>query len=1123
MLQVLPEIPSKYKQRKVSAIRQFPRGCGPNAVNLRPKPVEETSSPVGLANGKVTDADKVLVDSNVAEETISLSRPALEEALYVPESVEALIHEVVEPPTSSTPVVLGNSRQILKLNVQQVIENVHVLAKKVEPNPETVKLEMKLVTENKDVLENKIKSNPVKVKLEVLQVTEESAEPPKMQDDLCYSKMYGQPRRRKVSAIRQFPPECGPNAGSIRKDNNQPVFTAPTPLNDKSLVWGKTDQVSKHLVEVSSEPVIRLQIGPPKSKAFYGEKKPVLQQQEMVRCSALVAATKNILHADENIHLAKQSIRIDVSSRFPDAEDSLNREKSMMNQAITIDGSVKVSSSEKVGVSDRKNTEVIKGKETMIDKSVLVRSNSDKNFRVQGASGHAQIKSSLKSGSNVKSLLKSGSNELFVRSSSDKTLEGCTVDRAVKNIQTKANASNPSHLGVKSQSGNKQLDEKGMPLIETPIGKENEINHNSSKKRKLPAMIPYKDYTPSKSDDSLAATGERVIIQALMAAKNCPWRNPKRRSAVSSDSIVPRSKFTKEKRFVVKNPASKDFSPYKQKRKGLTVDDGDMLEEDNELSITMTPFVPPESSQKGGDNEEVVVRHKVKRALRLFQLICRKFLQGEESRSKRFGKINRIDLQAASILKDNGEWVNSGEPIIGLVPGVEIGDEFHFRVELSIVGLHRPFQGGIDSTKKNGVLLATSIVASGGYQDDMDSSDVLIYSGSGGTSAVGGDKQLGDQKLERGNLALKNSIDTQTPVRVIHGFKEKGSDPHDAKGKLISTFTYDGLYQVESYWQEVGSHGFNVFKFQLRRMTGQPELARKELRRSANLKIREGVCVKDISQGKEKIPIAVINTIDNDQPLSFKYITKSIYPSWYAKTPPKGCDCTDGCSDSEKCACAVKNGGEIPFNFNGAIVQAKPLIYECGPSCKCSQLCHNRVSQRGIRMQLEIFKTRGRGWGVRSLKSITSGSFICEYVGELLQDGEAEQRTNDEYLFDIGHNYDDRSLWEDLPNLIPGLQSSSECDTVESVGFTIDAAEYGNVGRFINHSCSPNLYAQNVLYDHDDKRMPHIMFFAVDNIPPLQELTYHYNYTIDQVRDSEGNVKQKACYCGSLECCGRLY
>jgi len=277
----------------------------------------------------------------------------------------------------------------------------------------------------------------------------------------------------------------------------------------------------------------------------------------------------------------------------------------------------------------------------------------------------------------------------------------------------------------------------------------------------------------------------------------------------------------------------------------------------------------------------------------------------------------------------------------------------------------------------------------------------------------------------------------------------------------------------------------------------------------------------DISQGSERIPICVINTIDDMRPAPFKYITKVIYPTWYEKEPPAGCDCTNGCSDSIRCACVVKNGGEIPFNFNGAIVEARPLIYECGPSCRCPPSCHNRVSQHGIKIPLEIFKTGKTGWGVRSLSSISSGSFICEYTGELLEDKEAEKTQNDEYLFDIGSNYHDEELWEGLKSVVGVQSSTSTSETME--GFTIDAAECGNVGRFINHSCSPNLYAQNVLWDHDDMRMPHVMFFAIENIPPLQELTYHYNYKVGEVHDKNGNEKVKNCYCGASDCCGRLY
>ncbi|XP_050227989.1 histone-lysine N-methyltransferase, H3 lysine-9 specific SUVH6-like [Mercurialis annua] len=529
------------------------------------------------------------------------------------------------------------------------------------------------------------------------------------------------------------------------------------------------------------------------------------------------------------------------------------------------------------------------------------------------------------------------------------------------------------------------------------------------------------------------------------------------------------------------------------------------------IDVTLSPSCPSSSSGKGDGNDASVTRRKVMEILRLFQHIYRKLVKEGETQ---LTHIKRPDCKAAGIIKSEGKYVNTNK-IIGSVPGVEIGDEFQYRVELNMIGLHRPTQGGIDFVKEGASILAVSIVASGGYDDDMDDSDVLIYTGQGGNVMVG-KKEPEDQKLERGNLALKNSVDAKNPVRVIRG-DTKASESSGAK----RTYIYDGLYLVDKFWQEMGPHGKLIFKFRLVRIPGQAELSWKVVKKSKIFKVREGLCMDDISKGREKIPICAVNTVDDEKLPLFEYITHVVCPDWCCPDPPKGCGCTNGCSEIAKCSCVAKNGGEIPYNHSGAIVEAKTLVYECGPFCKCPPSCYNRVTQHGIQFQLEVFKTEARGWGVRSLNSIPSGSFICEYVGELLQEAEAEQRTgNDEYLFDIGNNSSD--VWDGLSNIKSETHSSSS-EVVGEGGFTIDAAKYGNVGRFINHSCSPNLYAQNVLYDHEDKRIPHIMMFAVFNIPPLQELTYHYNYAIDQVFDSDGNIKKKSCYCGSSECTGRMY
>ncbi|CAL5002351.1 unnamed protein product [Urochloa decumbens] len=548
--------------------------------------------------------------------------------------------------------------------------------------------------------------------------------------------------------------------------------------------------------------------------------------------------------------------------------------------------------------------------------------------------------------------------------------------------------------------------------------------------------------------------------------------------------------------------------------KALVVHEG-MLE----LHLNNSSGLPSVMCQRqyGSENEDA--RSKFRMLCRRFEFVCRALVQAVEQHSL---KIRRIDLEADKVLRKLPGFTKHG-PIVGQVPGVEVGDEFLYRVQLAIVGLHRVYQGGIDTTTyRNGERIAISIVASGGYPDELPCSGELIYAGSGGRPA--GKKADEDQKLERGNLALKNCIKTKTPVRVIHGFKGQNTEGGShSRAKQISTFTYDGLYRVVDFWMH-GRSGSRVFKFKLQKIPGQPELPIHIAKGMSKSKTRPDLCVVDISHGKEGTPISVINTVDDVRPAPFQYITRIKHPFGLTKIRHQGCDCTNGCSDSGSCACAVKNGGEIPFNLNGAIVNEKPLIFECGPSCKCPPSCQNRVSQHGMKIPLEVFRTTKTGWGVRSLRSIPSGSFICEYVGELLYGKEADKRRNSDYLFDIGLSCGDENLCNGLLPTVSGPNSSSSCSqTLEDVGFTVDAAEYGNIGRFINHSCSPNLYTQNVLWDHDDKRMPHIMFFAAETIPPLQELTYDYSYEIDHVQDVNGRTKIKVCQCGSPGCSGRLY
>lgn len=144
------------------------------------------------------------------------------------------------------------------------------------------------------------------------------------------------------------------------------------------------------------------------------------------------------------------------------------------------------------------------------------------------------------------------------------------------------------------------------------------------------------------------------------------------------------------------------------------------------------------------------------------------------------------------------------ERIFGHIPGISLGAEFGSFAELNDAGLHRPSQGGISSAEKEG---ADSIVVSGGYEDDIDLGDEIVYTGQGGRDESG--KHVKDQDLARGNLALvKNELEG-LPIRVIRGAHKKSSFAP------TSGYRYDGLYRVDSHWCETGKSGYKVWRFRL--------------------------------------------------------------------------------------------------------------------------------------------------------------------------------------------------------------------------------------------------------------------------------------------------------------------
>jgi putative restriction endonuclease len=162
--------------------------------------------------------------------------------------------------------------------------------------------------------------------------------------------------------------------------------------------------------------------------------------------------------------------------------------------------------------------------------------------------------------------------------------------------------------------------------------------------------------------------------------------------------------------------------------------------------------------------------------------------------------------------KPRGRIAAMPERVFGHIPGYPEDSRFESRAELSEAGVHRPLIAGISGSEREG---ADSIVLSGGYEDDEDLGDEVVYTGHGGRDAESG-KQVAHQRLTRGNLALAHSGIEGLPVRVIRGANL------DSQYAPRSGYRYDGLYMVDDYWQESGRSGFRVWRYRLIKLPSIP-------------------------------------------------------------------------------------------------------------------------------------------------------------------------------------------------------------------------------------------------------------------------------------------------------------
>lgn len=205
--------------------------------------------------------------------------------------------------------------------------------------------------------------------------------------------------------------------------------------------------------------------------------------------------------------------------------------------------------------------------------------------------------------------------------------------------------------------------------------------------------------------------------------------------------------------------------------------------------------------------------------------------------------------------------------------------------------------------------------------------------------------------------------------------------------------------------------------------------------------------------------------------------------------------------NAARCTCSLSNYTGRLLND---IEHNEKMIYECNINCECSDSCQNRLIQHGLCVPLEIFVIKGKGLGVRATKVVKRGEFVCEYAGEVISQDEAMRRTE----FQHGHF--------EMNYIISVVEHFSGAD--KKVATFVDPKFRGNIGRFLNHSCEPNLKMFPVRVN---STVPHLALFASRMISPGEELSFHYGNAELNDGLNEKSVS-KTCYCGAKSCSGFL-
>ncbi|XP_038853469.1 histone-lysine N-methyltransferase SETD1B-like [Salvelinus namaycush] len=155
-------------------------------------------------------------------------------------------------------------------------------------------------------------------------------------------------------------------------------------------------------------------------------------------------------------------------------------------------------------------------------------------------------------------------------------------------------------------------------------------------------------------------------------------------------------------------------------------------------------------------------------------------------------------------------------------------------------------------------------------------------------------------------------------------------------------------------------------------------------------------------------------------------------------------------------------------------------------SCDSDLLRFNQLKFR--KKRIRFCRSHIHDWGLFALEPIAADEMVIEYVGQCIRQVVADMREK---------RYEDEGIGSSYLFRV-------DQDTI------IDATKYGNLARFINHSCNPNCYAKIITVKSQKK----IVIYSRQSISVNEEITYDYKFPIED--------EKIPCLCGAENCQGSL-